>query len=81
MPSNTKLLPHVPHYVDKTDRHIIAWRQDLHHEAIEHLNQTRLEKPSASMLRLIALVLTYALGALGLASPQFVAQVLKLLLH
>ena len=79
--SNSKLLPPVPHYVDKCSPHILAWRQDQHQEAIEHLHQTRLEKPSASMLRLSALLVTYLLGALGLASPQFVAQILTVLLH
>jgi hypothetical protein len=78
---NSKLLPPLPPFVDRRHPDLIAWRQDQHENAIEHLHQTRLEKPSASMLRLIALLVTYALGALGLASPAFVAQVLKLLLH
>lgn len=81
MPQTSKrLLPDLPPYVDRRHPDIVLWRLDQHHDAIEHLNQTRIEKPSASMLRLIALLLTYALGAAGLASPQFVAQVLKLLL-
>lgn len=77
----SQLLPPLPPYVDPRSPDIIAWRQDQQERAIEHINQIKLEKPSASMLRLSALIATYVLGALGLASPGFVAQIIRLLLN
>lgn len=77
----SQLLPPLPPYVDPCNPDIQAWRQAQHEQAIEYLHQTKLDKPSASMLRLTALIATYALGALGLASPGFVAQILSLLLR
>lgn len=76
-----KLLPPLPPFVDRNRPEVIAWRQDQHEQALEHLHLTKLESPSGSLLRLIFLILTYALGALGWVSPQFAGQVLKLLLH
>lgn len=74
------LLPPLPPYVNRQDPQIIAWRQDLQADAIEHLNQTKLDTPSASLLKAGLLLLTWFLGLIGLASPEFVARVLKLLL-
>jgi hypothetical protein len=77
----TKLLPPLPPFVDRNHPQVIAWRQDLHEQAIEHLHASKIESPNASLLRLTALVLTYVLGGIGLVSPQFAGQVLKLLQH
>ncbi len=75
-----KLLPPVPPFADRHAPPVMAWRQDNLEAAIEHLHQTKLETPSGSLLRLIALIATYALGAAGLVSPQFASQLLRLLL-
>lgn len=74
------LLPPLPPYVNRQDPQILAWRQDLAADAIEHLHQTKLDTPSASLLRAGLLLLTWFLGLIGLASPEFVARILKLLL-
>jgi hypothetical protein len=79
--STSKLLPPVPPYVDSRHPDVMAMRIEHHHQAIEHLHETRMAKPSASMLRLAALIALYALGGLGLVSPESAAQILKLLLH
>jgi len=81
MPQNQRLLPPLPTFVDSKQPDVMAWRISQHHDAIEHLHQTRMLKPSASILRLIALILTYLLSGLGLVSPELAAHVLKLLLH
>ena len=74
------LLPTLPPYVNRQDPQIIAWRQDLQETAIEHLNLTKIDTPNASLLKAGLLLLTWCLGLFGLASPEFVARVLKLLL-
>ena len=59
----------------------MAWRQDMHDQAIEHLYETKIEAPPASYLRLAGVVLSLILGLAGLVSPAQLAQLLKALLN
>ena len=43
MPQNQKLLPPLPTFVDRTHPRVIAWRQDLHENAINELHQSKME--------------------------------------
>ena len=80
MQSN-KLLPPSPPYVDQTDPRFLAWQLDQHAQAINHLSETKMDKPSASVLRLLGVALSAILGLAGLVSPEKSAEVLKLLLQ
>lgn len=78
---NTKLLPPVPPFANKADPKVIAWRQDCHEEAIEHLHRAKLELPQSSWLPLIGVVASLILGLAGLVSPAQIAQLLRLFVH
>lgn len=80
MQSN-KLLPPSPPYVDTTDPRFLAWQLDQHAQAINHLSDTKMDKPSASLVRLMGVALSAILGLFGLVSPEKSAEVLKLLLQ
>ena len=80
MQSN-KLLPPSPPYVDQTDPRYVAWQLDQHAQAINHLSETKMDKPSASLVRLMGVALSAILGLFGLVSPEKSAEVLKLLLQ
>ena len=69
-----KLLLTLPPYVDQTDPRFIAWRLDQHSQAIEHLQETKMDNPSASVLRLLWVGLTAILGLLGLVLPEKFAE-------
>lgn len=79
MQSN-KLLPPSPPYVDQTDPRYVAWQLDQYRNAINHLSDTKMDKPSASVLRLMGVALSAILGLFGLASPEKSAELLTLLL-
>ncbi len=78
---NRKLLPPSPPYVSTTDPRYVAWQLDQHAQAINHLSETKLDKPSASVLRLVGVLLSAILGLAGLASPEKSAELLTLLLR
>ena len=80
MQSN-KLLPPSPPYGDQTDPRYVAWQLDQHAQAINHLSDTKMDKPSASLVRLMGVALSAILGLFGLVSPEKSAEVLKLLLQ
>ncbi len=75
-----KLLPPLPPFVDKQHPQTMSYRLDQQEEAIEHLAATKLETPSASLLRFAGVILSICLGLAGLASPAHVAALLRLLL-
>lgn len=79
MPQNQKLLPPLPTFVDRTHPRVIAWRQDLHENAINELHQSKMENTRSSILPFLVMAATWIMGALGLISPEFVAKVLKAL--
>ena len=80
MQSN-KLLPPSPPFVDQTDPLYVVWQLDQHALAINHLAEVKMDKPSASVLRLLGVALSAILGLAGLVSPEKSAEVLKLLLQ
>ena len=73
-----KLLKPLPPGVDPTHPHIIAVQIQQHREAINHLQDVKLELPHSSWLPLIGVTSTAILGVLGLVSPEQVAQILRL---
>lgn len=75
-----KLLLTLPPYVDQTDPRFIAWRLDQHSQAIEHLQETKMDNPSASVLRLLWVGLSAIVGLLGLVLPEKFAELLLQLL-
>ena len=75
-----KLLLTLPPYVDQTDPRFITWRLDQHSQAIEHLQESKMDNPSASLLRLLWVGLSAIVGLLGLVLPEKSAEVLMLLL-
>ncbi len=77
---NRKLLQPLPPYVVQTDPRFIAWRLDQHSQAIEHLQESKMDNPSASLLRLLWVGLSAILGLIGLALPEKSADILMLLL-
>jgi hypothetical protein len=77
---NRKLLQPLPPYVDQTDPRFIAWRLDQHSQAIEHLQETKMDNPSASLLRLVWVGLSAIVGLLGLVLPEKFAELLLQLL-
>ena len=78
---NHKLLPPSPPFVDQTDPRYVVWQLDQHALAINHLSETKMDKPSASVLRLLGVVLSAILGLFGLALPEKSAELLTLLLR
>lgn len=77
---NRKLLPTVPDFANPQDPLVMSWRLDEQGKAIEHLQETKLEAPSASFLRLAGVVLSLILGLAGLVSPAQLASLLRALL-
>lgn len=75
-----KLLLTLPPYVDQTDPRFVAWQLDQHSQAIEHLQETKMDNPSASLLRLVWVGLSAILGLIGLVLPEKSADILMLLL-
>ena len=77
---NPKLLPQLPPFADPADPKVLAWQVATQADAIEHLHQTKLEAPSASLLRLAGVALSLILGLAGLVSPAQLAALLRALL-
>jgi hypothetical protein len=75
-----KLLRTLPPYVDQTDPRFISWRLDEQAQAIEHLQESKMDNPSASVLRLLWVGLSAILGLIGLALPEKSADILLQLL-
>lgn len=80
MPPNRRLLPTVPPFAKETDVNVMAWQIRNHAEAIEHLNEKKIDIPAASVLRLIGVTISLILGLTGLVSPVQFANLLRLLL-
>ena len=67
-----RLLWPLPPGVDRSDPNIINWRLDQHQEILEHLNDTKLDRPhfNPSLSKAAGVALIYALGLIGLLSPD-----------
>jgi len=77
---NSKLLPPAPPYARATDPQVMAWQIEEQRQAINHLQETKMDILSASVLRLVGIAVSITLGLLSLASPAQVAGILQLLL-
>jgi hypothetical protein len=73
MTSNRRLFAPLPPGVDKSNPEIIHWRLDQHEEAIQSLSDTKVSWPAnlnPSLLKAGAVAALYALGLIGLLSPD-----------
>lgn len=75
-----RLIPTLPPSM-AADPRILSWRLDQHQEAIEHLNETKMDRPhfNPSLTKAAGVLGIYALGLLGLLSPERTDWLIKLL--
>lgn len=81
MNSKRRLFAPLPPGVDKSDPELIHWRLDQHQEALEHLHEGKLDRIhlNPSLTKAAGVALIYALGLIGLLSPDRAAWLIGLL--